>query len=159
MSRLIYPSSWTQEQIDAAELPSYPSNLYDVDVSRNEVKRYLQEVSECIRGGSYRIAASPSDSSRKKNFDFMLIHNLFDEHLQKELLLSIDAEEFCHVKITEDGRRLYVFCVKRELYRSRVGNVLVTIYVKHDYDPSNSIKDIVISLHELERPIQLAFVD
>ena len=31
------------------------------------------------------------------------------------------------------------------------------IYVKHDFDPSGRIKDLIVSLHKLELPILRAF--
>ena len=52
-----------------------------------------------------------------------------------------------------------MFCAERSLYKSFVGERRVQVYVKHDYKRGNSPFDTVISMHELNLPIELAFVN
>lgn len=68
-------------------------------------------------------------------------------------------DEFYHVKLANSRRELYVFCAERDFYKSFVGERRVQIYIKHDCVCNNGPYDTVITMHELNFPIELAFVD
>lgn len=155
----IDPDGWPQDGSRDDSIPDYSADCYDTSLSEESVERYLRQVAISIRKGSFIVETGQMSESRKKNSDFMVQYGLSDPEEQKALLLSISASEFCHVKHTEDGRDLYVFCPRRSLYKTAAGNVTVSIYVKHDYAPGRRMQDVVISLHELEFPIYLPYAD
>ena len=100
---------------------------------------------------------SGSSDGRQKNSDFIRKYGLYTRESQMELLLSICTDEFCHSVKSSDGRVLYVFCVKRTLYKSGSGPSTICVYVKHDCPNNSDAIDVVVSLHELEKPIELIF--
>ena len=160
MPRWIYPTDWDARKADSEPIPDYRRDPYSMDLSLQEVGAYLKRVGACIRAGHFHILTGDPDdpaASRGKNARFMRSYFLYDRKELAAMLLSLDAGEFCHVKRCNDGRDLYVFCAARTLYKQAVGYELVRIYVKHDYDSRGEGADVVVSLHELEKPILLAF--
>lgn len=112
---------------------------------------------KCVRAD--RFVVQEESDGRGENKLFLNAYGLYRRSEQKSFLLSIDVDEFWHVKLTNDQRELYVFCAERSLYKSFVGERRVQVYVKHDYKRGNSPFDTVISMHELNLPIELAFVN
>lgn len=91
--------------------------------------------------------------------DFMFTYGLYGESAQKAFLTSIDASEFCHIVLSSHGADLYVFCAQRELYKVAFGMELVPVYVKFELARKAEGMAIVISLHQIERPIYLPFYE
>lgn len=130
--------------------------------SLNQVERYLKQAHECIRNGRFVVLdGDPEDESntRNKNRRFMTTYGLTDVNRQKRFLLSVDPQDFCHIKYTNDGRELYVFCVERELQRPLSVPEKIAVYVKHDFKPGVSKRNIIVSLHPIEHSIYLPFRD
>lgn len=155
MGRWIYPRENTEFASKTQAASSYPP--------LSHVENYLKQAKQLIRRDRFIVLdgdpQDPTDTRCKKNGQFMYSYNLTSIKSQKSLLLSIDPEDFCHTVSTNDGRRLYVFCIERELQRHLHESETVAIYIKHDFDPSTSENDIVVSLHPIERPIYLPFQD
>ena len=142
-----------------AAIPDYTQAPYKMDYPIEAINSYLNRINGFVRAGAFHVLESDPDdplSSRDKNAAFRAIYGLYTKQAARQLLLSIDASEFCHTKQTEDGRLLYVFCIDRVLYKAGFGDETVRIYVKHDCQPNDS-RDVVISLHELEAPILQAY--
>ena len=78
---------------------------------------------------------------------------------KQDLLLRVDVEDFCHAIAANDGSVLYVFCLDTYLVLEGSGRRRVRIYIKHNYPAPGTKRDVVISLHALERPIVLPFRD
>lgn len=155
---IVYPTGTSAKDFDQGSYPDYSNDeLYRCDLTRQQVSSFLSEVKECVRDG--RFIVLEDDEGRDENRVFLSVYGLFRRRDQQAFLLSLDVDEFCHVKRTNDGRELYVFCAARNLYKSLVGECRVQIYVKHDYERKNGPFDTVISMHELNKPIELAFVD
>lgn len=158
MSAWVYPDGWEEGSEPGDSVPDYGKDPYRVPESPEEIGRFLRRVFTAIRNDSFHVLIADTNGSRSKNLGFMNLYGLWGREQQKELLLSIDASEFCHIKRTEDGRDLYVFCLKRTLYKAAVGPREVWVYIKHDF-PESEKRDVVISMHELELPILLPYAD
>lgn len=160
VGELLYPLGLTAEERSALHIPDYSSSRYRTDCSFAEIRAYLKSVNACVRRGEFVVLEGDPDdplSTRYKNTDFLLTYGLADRESQKQLLLSVSEDEFCHVVICNDGRELYVFCLDRPLYKAMVGREMVRVYLKHDYNGRSF--DTVVSLHGLELPIMRAFED
>lgn len=130
--------------------------------SLSHVERYLKQAHEYIRNGRFVVLdGDPEDESntRNKNRSFMTTYGLMDVNRQKRFLLSVDPQDFCHVKRTNDDRGLYVFCVERELQKPLCSPETIAVYVKHDFKPGVSTRNIIVSLHPIEHSIYLPFRD
>ena len=149
MGNWIYPLHWTKEDIDNFNHQSCVDEFHRMDLPFEHVEKYLRRVRACLD--------RDSKEGREKNYDFLLSFGLLDRRYQKKILQGVDASEFCHVKKTNDGRDLYVFCIDRQLYKAAVGNQQALIYIKHDLNEARRPQDLVVSFHQLENPIQLAF--
>lgn len=156
----IYPTHWSEEQITNYVPEPLDPDMYDISCSEGEIDGYLRRVRACIRKGDFYVETEnpkrPNDS-RKKNDDFIAVHSLSEAEI-KDKLLSIDRDDFCHVKLTEDGRRLYVFCKRMSLPKNLLELEVIAVYVKHDYIESDE-SVVVISFHALEEPIETRFAD
>lgn len=155
---IVYPTGTSAKDFGPGSYPDYSNNeRYRCDLSRQKVISYLLDIKCCVRDD--RFIVLENDEGRGENRAFLNAYGLYRRPEQKSFLLSLDVDEFCHVKLTNDGRELYVFCAARSLYKSLVGERRVQVYVKHDYDDRNRPFDTVVSMHELNMPIELAFVD
>lgn len=156
---LVYPAGKTAEDYKPNEIPNYINDpYYRTDHSTAEVGAFLARVNKCIRAGEF-IVLDDERGSRKKNADFLNIYGLYTREKQKQYLLSIDVEDFCHSVRAADGAELYVFCPRWQLYKTNGGSCNVAVYVKHDCPQAKHPRDVVISMHELEAPIELIFAD
>ena len=160
MGEVLYPLGLTSDERAALRIPDYSSSRYRTDCSLAEVRAYLKNVKACIRHDEFVVLEGDPDdplNTRCKNSEFLFAYGLADRQRQKQLLLSVSEDEFCHVVICNDGRELYVFCLDRSLYKAASGCERVRMYLKHDYDGKSF--DVVVSLHGLELPIVRAFGD
>ena len=160
---LIYPDGKTASDYEPGAIPDYRNNsYYNTSHTRREIAAFLQRAKGCIRDNRFIVLDNPADSNgghRQKNRDFMVAYGLYTKEVQRDFLLAIDVDDFCHSVASSDGRELYVFCCSRSLYRSGSGPRHVWVYIKHDCQPNRKPYDVVVSLHELEKPIELLFVD
>ena len=154
MGTWIYPLHWTKDDIDAFDHKSCVDEFHIMDLPMEHIDGYLRRIRSCLDRDSFLVNTR---DGREKNYEFLLSFGLLDRKHQRQILRNIDSSEFCHIKKTNDGRNLYVFCIDRQLYKAAVGYERALIYIKHDLDESRRPQDLVISFHPLEQPIQLAF--
>ena len=128
-----------------------------------QIESFLKQVNASVREGKFTVLEGDPEDSRDtrygKNGRFLLEYNLTQKEAQKQLLLSIAPEDFCHTIGANDHRTFYVFCIERELQKHLSSQETVAIYVKHDFNPDAAIPDVVISLHPIEHPSYLPFQD
>lgn len=157
---LVYPSGMhNNSQVD---IPDYRNDdYYNVNYSKAEISAYLKRVKECIRAGRFIVLGNDDGTreGRQKNTDFMLQYGLYTPESQAAKLLSLEVEDFCHTVRSSDGESLYVFCAQWSLYKTGSGVCLVRVYIKHRCPEGDGVTDIVVSLHELEKPIDLIFAE
>lgn len=156
----VYPSERIGCLMD--DVPDYLNDdYYNTSYSKAEIRAYLKRVKDCINAGRFIVLNNDDGDheGRQKNSDFMNKYGLYTRERQQDLLKRIEVEDFCHSVRSSDGRDLYVFCVQRQLYKAGSGTCSVWVYIKQDCPEGNETTDVVISMHELEKPIDLIFVD
>lgn len=117
------------------------------------IQKYLEKVRNAVDSGKYSILHNTKNSA-------LIDKYLVDEAKSKEIIKSVQAEDFSEIVTSEDprfaGDFLYVFGKQVELIR-RVdfGTDLADLYIKFDNDDPNVL--IVMSLHEQENQINYLF--
>lgn len=157
---IVYPSNIDNQSVD--DIPDYrDDDSYNTNYSKAAIGAYLRRVKSCIKAGRFVVLDNEDGSrpGRQKNLDFMNKFGLYTKESQMNLLLGVDVEDFCHSVRSSDGRHLYVFCIQRLLYKTGSGTCSVQIYIKHDCPEGNDPTDVVVSMHELEKPIEKIFID
>lgn len=157
MGRILYPPTYDSSMDPYGQLPEYPPELYITDIPLVHIETYLSAVKACVKKDDFYVEEGDGNKSRLKNRAFIFTYGLHVSASLKRLLLGLDPHEFCHIKKTEYGGHLYVFCAQRELYKALSGMETVLIYIKFDYDKKRRKKLVVVSLHELEEPICVPF--
>lgn len=134
------------------------SQHYNQNYTHDQVESILNAIQDCVRCNRYIIS---KNENRKENIDFINNYHL-DTNKQKDILLHIEADDFCHsLQNTNDGFEhevLYVFCPQIELFNFEGEATLVDVYTKFniiDYD--NGKRVIAISFHERNKPMDYAF--
>ena len=132
---------------------------YNQNYTKKEVEIILNNIKDCINNNRYIIAQNPN---RKENIQFIREYRL-DERRRKELLLSIEVNDFCYslnnIKQGYEHEVLYVFCPQRNLFDIFGEEELVDIYVKFNIiEYKLNKKDvIIISFHKRNKPINYLF--
>lgn len=124
-----------------------------MNISREGVEQYLSDVKEAIKKGKYRV------SSRDKN-DRLFRDYIINEQKQKEILLSLTADDFSEVVNNEHPGReyelLYIFGKDVKLTPRFGGSERrVSLYIK--FNKLENLYVIVISFHEQEYPLSYFF--
>ena len=92
------------------------SEHYNQNYTREEVQVILNKIKDCINDNQYIIS---QNQNRAENVQFINEYRL-DEKKRKEILLSIEVDDFCHsLNNTNPGYEhevLYVFCPQRNLF-------------------------------------------
>ena len=104
---------------------------------------------DCVRESRFIIS---KNENRQENIDFLNEYNLSSRR-QKEILLKIQTEDFCHslqnTKIGFEHEVLYVFCPQVMLFNFDGIEELVDIYTKFNLiDNDNKKLVLVISFHK-----------
>lgn len=163
--KLVYPHGCSDEDIQTYDFGFYcNSNHYGMGHSQGEIEFFLQRVREYVRADLFIVKKGNPDranDSRLKNREFILRYGLWDRLELKHLLLSVSLEEFRHSIRDLDGSILYVFSPARELYREGFGLEKVQIYLKEGEvrGRDGKMRVLVVSLHELQKPIVHLFED
>lgn len=134
------------------------SEHYNQNYSFKEISSVLQTIKDYILQNKYIIALN---KNREENKQFVREYNL-NSAKQKEILLSLQVEEFCHsLQNTNKGYEhevLYVFCAKRGLYYlDELERSSVPIYLKFNILDScleEQERVVVISFYKLNKPIE-----
>ncbi|NMC57262.1 MAG: hypothetical protein GYA50_08590 [Eubacteriaceae bacterium] len=125
------------------------SQHYNRNYAKKEIEFILDIIIDCINKDHYIIS---KNKNRKENTDFINKYNL-NSTKQKEILLSIKVEDFCHslqnAKPGYEYETLYVFCLQKKLFSIDDKEEVVDIYIKFniiDYDSGKYV--VTISFHK-----------
>ena len=135
------------------------SEHYNQNYTREEVQVILNKIKDCINDNQYIIS---QNQNRAENVQFINEYRL-DEKKRKEILLSIEVDDFCHsLNNTNPGYEhevLYVFCPQRNLFDIFGEEEFVDIYTKFNIIEYKSDKKrvVTISFHKRNKPIAYLF--
>jgi len=122
---------------------------YNQNYTREQIDVILTMMQDCVRESRFIIS---KNENRQENIDFLNEYNLSSRR-QKEILLKIQTEDFCHslqnTKIGFEHEVLYVFCPQVMLFNFDGIEELVDIYTKFNLiDNDNKKLVLVISFHK-----------
>ena len=135
------------------------SEHYNQNYTREEVQVILNKIKDCINDNQYIIS---QNQNRAENVQFINEYRL-DEKKRKEILLSIEVDDFCHsLNNTNPGYEhevLYVFCPQRNLFDIFGEEEFVDIYTKFNIIEYKIDKKrvVTISFHKRNKPIDYLF--
>ena len=135
------------------------SEHYNQNYTREEVEVILNKIKNCINDNQYIIS---QNQNRSENVQFINEYRL-DEKKRKEILLSIEVDDFCHsLNNTNPGYEhevLYVFCPQRNLFDIFGEEEFVDIYTKFNIIEYKIDKKrvVTISFHKRNKPIAYLF--
>lgn len=135
------------------------SEHYNQNYTREEVQVILNKIKDCINDNQYIIS---QNQNRAENVQFINEYRL-DEKKRKEILLSIEVDDFCHsLNNTNPGYKhevLYVFCPQRNLFDIFGEEEFVDIYTKFNIIEYKIDKKrvVTISFHKRNKPIAYLF--
>lgn len=135
------------------------SEHYNQNYTREEVQDILNKIKDCINDNQYIIS---QNQNRAENVQFINEYRL-DEKKRKEILLSIEVDDFCHsLNNTNPGYEhevLYVFCPQRNLFDIFGEEEFVDIYTKFNIIEYKIDKKrvVTISFHKRNKPIDYLF--
>ena len=163
MAELLYP---LDEGGDERTQGWRPEDLADrsdaLQLSYAQAERQWRRIRQCLVENRFHVQLGDSvggDSSRRKNREFLYSFGLGRKRDQRDLLLKVEPEDFCHAFCGDDGSVFYVFCRDATLCREMGSSRRVRVYIKHNFPAPGTKDDVVISFHELERPISKPFKD
>lgn len=131
---------------------------YNQNYTKEEIDIILQKIKDCINDNQYIIS---KNENRRENIQFINEYRL-DSKKQKNILLSIQVDDFCHsLKNTNVGYEyeiLYVFCPQKRLFNVLGEEEFVDIYIKFNIlEYGNNKRVITISFHKRNKPIDYLF--
>ena len=135
------------------------SEHYNQNYTREEVEVILNKIKDCINDNQYIIS---QNQNRAENVQFITEYRL-DEKKRKEILLSIEVDDFCHSLNNTNPRYehevLYVFCPQRNLFDILGEEEFVDIYTKFNIIEYKIDKKrvVTISFHKRNKPIAYLF--
>ena len=127
-----------------------------MNIDRNTVTRYLNEVKDSVRNNRYRIAQNSKRGDNQKLFQDYVI----DEARAKQILLELDVLDFSEVRQNEhvgyENEELYIFGKDVKLLE-RYGNTEKTVSLYIKFNKLENCFVIVISFHEQRFPLKYQF--
>lgn len=129
---------------------------YKLEVTSDKIEAYLLEVKDAIFKGNYSIARN---NNRQDNNDLFNDY-VIDEEKAKEILLTIEVEDFSEVRYNEhkgyEHELLYIFGKEVKLLE-RWGSeeTIVPLYIKFNKLENQFV--IVISFHKQRHPMKYYF--
>ena len=135
------------------------SEHYNQNYTREEVQDILNKIKDCINDNQYIIS---QNQNRAENVQFINEYRL-DEKKRKEILLSIEVDDFCHslnnINPGYEHEVLYVFCPQRNLFDIFGEEEFVDIYTKFNIIEYKIDKKrvVTISFHKRNKPIDYLF--
>lgn len=129
---------------------------YKLEVTSDKIEAYLLQVKDAIFKGNYSIARN---SNRQDNNDLFNDY-VIDEEKTKEILLTIEVEDFSEVRYNEhkgyEHELLYIFGKEvRLLERWGSEEMRVPLYIKFNKLENQFV--IVISFHRQKYPMKYYF--
>lgn len=124
-----------------------------LEVTREEVGKYLFEVKTSVKSGRYIVAARPKNKR-------LYIEYVLSEKLIQEILLNLEVEDFSDAVQNDYPRHpeeiLYIFGKEVNLLPKAGGEVQkVALYIK--FNKLENLYLIVISFHKQEYPLKYKF--
>ncbi len=163
MPELLYPLDDGGDELTQGWRPDDLVDRSDaLRLSFEQVVNQWRQIRRCLSEDRFHVQLGgpvDGDSSRKKNREFLYSYGLWNKRDQRDLLLRMEPEDFCHAFRGNDGSLFYVFCLDAVLCKELGSSRPVRIYIKHNFPAPGTKDDIVISFHELERPIIKLFKD
>ncbi|WP_055078733.1 hypothetical protein [Lagierella massiliensis] len=134
------------------------SSHYNQNYSWEEINGILEKIKTCVNNDKFIIARN---QNRQENNDFLDNYNIRYGR-QKSILLNLRVDDFCHslnnINPGYEHEVLYVFVPSVELFNDDDIAENVDIYIKVNIIESlGGNRVIVISFHELNRPIDYLF--
>ncbi len=134
------------------------SSNYNKNHTESEIEVILNQIKECVRNGKYSISLN---NNRQENIDFINEYNLRAER-QEEIMLNIDVKDFCYSLTNTNpnfpSNLLYIFAPSVDLNDAFGSVITISVYTKFNVlNRADGDYTIVISLHELNRPIDYLF--
>ena len=127
-----------------------------MNITKEEIEIYLNEVKSAIRNNQYRIERN---SHRRDNLN-LFVDYVIDEEKAKEILISLAVNDFSEILQNEhvgyEHERLYVFGKNVELLE-RIGDNSKTVSLYIKFNKLDNCYVIVVSLHEQKYPMQYYF--
>ncbi len=127
-----------------------------MNITKEEIEIYLNEVKSAIRNNQYRIERN---SHRRDNLNLFMDY-VIDEEKAKEILISLAVNDFSEILQNEhvgyEHERLYVFGKNVELLE-RIGDNSKTVSLYIKFNKLDNCYVIVVSLHEQKYPMQYYF--
>lgn len=132
-----------------------PTSGKIIDFSIDDIQAYLEEIKKLILNNKYSV------SLRSENDAFMSKYRINTAKI-KEIMLNLQYRDFCYAAANRKPEfayeQLYIFCKEYEL--DDWGDFeTIKIYVKTNLTQLRNGNDfvIIISFHELEKPIRYLF--
>ena len=131
---------------------------YNQNYSKQEINEIIDKVKKCVYNNRYTISLN---ENRQENIDFINEYNIYSNK-QKEILLQLEVEDFCHslqnTKPRYEYEVLYVFVPQVNLFNAEGMEEKVDIYIKINIiDMSNGSRTVVISFHKRNKAINYLF--
>lgn len=131
---------------------------YNQNYTRNEIDVVLEKIKSCVGNNKYTIALN---ENRQENIDFINEYNV-RSNKQKDILLGIKTEDFCHtLQNTKGGYEyevLYVFAPQIQLYNADGVEEMVDVYTKFNLiDIPSGNRVVIISFHKRNKAIDYLF--
>ena len=127
-----------------------------MNIDRNAVARYLDEVKDAVRNNRYRIVQNSKRGDNQKLFQDYVI----DEAKAKQILLELDVLDFSEVRRNEhegyENELLYIFGKDVKLLE-RYGDKEKTVSLYIKFNKLENCFVIVISFHEQKFPLKYQF--
>ena len=124
-----------------------------LEVTREEVGKYLCDVKTSVKAGRYVIAPRPKNQS-------LYINYVFPERLTKEILLDLKVDDFSDAVQNDHPQHpeeiLYIFGKEVDLLPKAGGEAeKVALYIK--FNKLENLFLIVISFHKQDYPLKYKF--
>ena len=131
---------------------------YNQKYTRDEIEIIVRKIKSCVENNRYIIS---QNENRQENIQFIQEYNL-NSSKQKEILLSIEINEFCHslnnLNPGFEHEILYVFCPQRTLFDALGAEETVDIYTKFNIIEYGENKRVIaVSFHKRNKPIDYCF--
>ncbi len=127
-----------------------------MELTLNDIDKYLTEVKTAIRKNRYRIE---QNLHRQGNRNLFLDY-VIDEAMAKDILLKLTATDFSAIVQNEhqgyEHELLYIFGKDVELLE-RFGNTRRTVSLYIKFNKLDNCYVIVVSFHEQKYPIKYYF--
>ena len=126
-------------------------------LSKDDVKKYLEEVKTAVVHNKYRIELNKHRQDNRKLFEDYVL----DEARAKEILLSLETDDFSEVRNNDhegfEYELLYVFGKDVKLMKRYgfEGEKTVSLYIK--FNKLSHAFIVIVSFHEQEWPLKYAF--